>query len=1338
MAVDDATKKSCDGTNTGGSGSSGGSNRCIPVRVAVRVRPLVQRAAQEYFSSSLEVLPEHKQISIGSDSNRSFTYDYVFTPDCGQEEIYNAAVSKVVLQLYKGFNVTVLAYGQTGSGKTYSMGTNYVLDRDNEEEMGIIPRAINDIFKSIKDREQDYEFIVKVSFVELYADNLFDLLNVGSREECLVEIRETPTGDIIMQGVTEVPVTSLRETMRCLEQGSLNRATGATAMNAHSSRSHALFCMTIEQRRKDDSENMVCAKFTLVDLAGSERAKKTGATGMRFKEGVNINQGLLALGNVISSLAAKEKYTPYRVCKLTRLLQDSLGGNSHTLMLACVSPADDSLEETLSTLRYADRARKIKNKPIVNTDPRAAELCRLKQQVQELQVQLITARAMGGGEDGNAGPCNVQEMGSLTKENSLLKDENNNIMRALQAALEENTNMAEKALMAEMSRDRLKQRLQELRAQTGNTVENLNKTLNNTAWDPASTSLFVEQINLVKDLEKKVITLQAEQHQSEKALVAHELIRLNASTAEADDSSTGDADDDAGVDQHSGEGAFTDDSTEFAVISAADDGSVCGVGEGGADDTTEATTTDSPGRAYNVAFTLKQSKLTDELSNLNRALAQKEQLMGQMVDNDAAIKTMRCKYETAIKELETQISAISKEKEDLQGQLEKTPKNVVNKISEQRRLRLQELTAQIDELRHKVLEKNKMLKMKEATDRKVNVLSNEIMTMKQTRVRLVRQMKEDGEKFRLWKSQKNKEIAKLKQQERRKEFQMVKMERLNSKQQNVLKRKIEEAVSINKRLKDAMALQKACADKRANSRDTGSLQSRVKTWLDGELEFLTVKKQAKHSLHSLRDDRKTISDQLAKVCKDLRQEELSPAYRKELQDKKRELDNDLQLRTAQITDIQQKCLDEGDDAAARDLMNKKRFESIQSMVEAKVAMGMLFETAAQSKADIVSQKSECKDAITQYKEVVRSMEECEAQLSKLKRQHKKEVTAIERDHEDKLLYFLREMGANPPNQNNTSTPTCSTPTSSGPVSSAEHQQLKQRLSFQDAEIKRLSKLHDDLQTKILECEELQRLLDVERTNSVNRNINVPTIEVVGPVMSSKSVLPKPVLKKVRLSIREPDEAMEFISSGEEEDEEEEDDDTIDPDWKKTPLFKRIRSMKRQRGLDEFSGTNDEDKENNTMLFGDLSKFGSIAGIKRNSDGEVKCGCNGDCASRRCACRKSSSKCSISCKCNPMKCDNKETPDSSINSYPSSADNTKVTDTVLNSTFDVSNQLQAAVKKPRLSPPNGESSLSSTAAVNGSSSNNSSSSNTTMIIKKKKLNETFVKPFLPLAQSPQLF
>ncbi|XP_078741275.1 chromosome-associated kinesin KIF4-like, partial [Lampetra fluviatilis] len=299
------------------------------------------------------------------------------------------------------YNATVLAYGQTGSGKTFTMGGAYSGVAD-PHSTGVIPRAVHALFRGVQSRDA-YEFAISVSYLEIYREEIIDLLYVG-KDRPLLSVREDPKEGIKICGLTERVVASAEDMICCLEQGNLSRTVGATAMNAQSSRSHAIFTITVEQRGREDRESHCRSKLHLVDLAGSERAKRTKAEGDRLREGININRGLLALGNVISALgeegaARRAHHVPYRDSRLTRLLQDSLGGNSLTLMVACVSPADSNLEETLNTLRYADRARKIKNKPIVNRDPNTAELQMLRQQVcylstpvQQLQVQLLQAR----------------------------------------------------------------------------------------------------------------------------------------------------------------------------------------------------------------------------------------------------------------------------------------------------------------------------------------------------------------------------------------------------------------------------------------------------------------------------------------------------------------------------------------------------------------------------------------------------------------------------------------------------------------------------------------------------------------------------------------------------------------------------------------------------------------------------------------------------------------------------------------------------------------------------------------------------------------------------------
>jgi len=344
--------------------------------------------------------------------DKSFTYDYIFPIDTNQEFIYEKAVYPLLNRLFKGYNATVLAYGQTSSGKTYTIGTCYstllkssellISNEKFSNDIGIIPRVLADLFKQIQsaqeqddeDEEETTNYEVKVSFVEVYNEEIKDLLSYSKSN---LEIREELNGCIRVVNLTELVVTDVLTTIKLLEDGSKSRVVGSTAMNEQSSRSHAIFTINLEQFKNGE---LIRSKFHLVDLAGSERQNKTKAEGIRFKESININLGLLALGNVISILGESgeiksssssnaTKHVPYRESKLTRLLQDSLGGNSHTLMIACVNPSVSNLEETLNTLRYADRARKIKNKPIVNIDSKTAEIVSLRKQIDLLKNEII-------------------------------------------------------------------------------------------------------------------------------------------------------------------------------------------------------------------------------------------------------------------------------------------------------------------------------------------------------------------------------------------------------------------------------------------------------------------------------------------------------------------------------------------------------------------------------------------------------------------------------------------------------------------------------------------------------------------------------------------------------------------------------------------------------------------------------------------------------------------------------------------------------------------------------------------------------------------------------------
>ncbi|GMH38077.1 hypothetical protein BSKO_05961 [Bryopsis sp. KO-2023] len=336
----------------------------VSITVAVRVRPLIARETVAGARNCIET-GDQECLVLGGD--RRFAFDYLLGPTSSQADVYNKCVTKLLDGCFKGYNATVLAYGQTGSGKTFTMGTGHQSSNSNELT-GIVPRLIRDVFDRIG--AQGLRYSVKVQFLEIHNEEVKDLLSDEVAEKAIA-IRETGNGQIMVLGATEKLVSNTAATMAYLRDGLSSRATGETLLNRDSSRSHAIFTIILHHKTgetKDGMQEVQTAKFHLVDLAGSERAKKSGATGKRLKETVHINQGLLALGNVISALGDEPKrgHVPYRESKLTRLLQDSLGGNSKTCFLACVSSGDDSFDETLNVLKYADRAKSIRNKPTVN------------------------------------------------------------------------------------------------------------------------------------------------------------------------------------------------------------------------------------------------------------------------------------------------------------------------------------------------------------------------------------------------------------------------------------------------------------------------------------------------------------------------------------------------------------------------------------------------------------------------------------------------------------------------------------------------------------------------------------------------------------------------------------------------------------------------------------------------------------------------------------------------------------------------------------------------------------------------------------------------------------
>ncbi|KAI9151015.1 hypothetical protein H9P43_009630 [Blastocladiella emersonii ATCC 22665] len=351
--------------------------RDCPITVSVRLRPpanpeSLQPQCVTQVEDRSQVLvhldASASESPLSSTPSRAFTFDHVFGIAASQDEVYESCVQPLLEPFVQGYNATILAYGQTGSGKTFTMGTCPNHDVPNDRR-GIAPRLVEELLSMLPDMNQR---LIRVSYIELYQEEVRDLIDPEPTQD--VVIREDRHGNIVMQGVSQIACQSKEDILGLLERGSQVRTVGETNMNNASSRSHAIFSIILEQYLMNKDKVIECrvSKLHLVDLAGSERQKRTGADGVRFKESIKINSGLLALGNVINALSAPNQrgeppgHVPYRDSKLTRLLQDSLGGNSKTVLIACVSPKLGNAQESLNTLTYATRCKHIKNRPVIN------------------------------------------------------------------------------------------------------------------------------------------------------------------------------------------------------------------------------------------------------------------------------------------------------------------------------------------------------------------------------------------------------------------------------------------------------------------------------------------------------------------------------------------------------------------------------------------------------------------------------------------------------------------------------------------------------------------------------------------------------------------------------------------------------------------------------------------------------------------------------------------------------------------------------------------------------------------------------------------------------------
>ncbi|XP_021491854.1 kinesin-like protein KIF1B isoform X11 [Meriones unguiculatus] len=399
------------------------------VKVAVRVRPFNSREMSKESKCIIQM--QGNSTSIINPKNpkeapKSFSFDYSYwshtSPEdpcfASQSRVYNDIGKEMLLHAFEGYNVCIFAYGQTGAGKSYTM-----MGKQEESQAGIIPQLCEELFEKINDNcNEEMSYSVEVSYMEIYCERVRDLLNPKNKGN--LRVREHPLLGPYVEDLSKLAVTSYTDIADLMDAGNKARTVAATNMNETSSRSHAVFTIVFTQKKHDSETNLSTekvSKISLVDLAGSERADSTGAKGTRLKEGANINKSLTTLGKVISALAEvdnctskskkkkKTDFIPYRDSVLTWLLRENLGGNSRTAMVAALSPADINYDETLSTLRYADRAKQIKCNAVINEDPNAKLVRELKEEVTRLK-DLLRAQGLGDIID--------TSMGSLTSSPS--------------------------------------------------------------------------------------------------------------------------------------------------------------------------------------------------------------------------------------------------------------------------------------------------------------------------------------------------------------------------------------------------------------------------------------------------------------------------------------------------------------------------------------------------------------------------------------------------------------------------------------------------------------------------------------------------------------------------------------------------------------------------------------------------------------------------------------------------------------------------------------------------------------------------------------------------------
>ncbi|RHY34671.1 hypothetical protein DYB32_000744 [Aphanomyces invadans] len=878
------------------------------VRVCIRVRPLIPK--ERLDDEHLAVETYDSQVKVAS---QTFTFDHVFGPDAGQEDIW-PCVTPLVDSVFEGYNATIFAYGQTGSGKTFTMGSGNSAFVSNPDERGIIPRVLQEMFARIEAKTSDgrgYRTELKLRFLEIYGEEIRDLLsqfgNGTLDTSSKVNLKEIQNGQVQVQGAREEDVHSADECIRLLDKGTYCRTTGATEMNSESSRSHAILTLTMVQYIpyeavlvKDGDEvdpnapveyDVRCCYFNFVDLAGSEKQKMTKAEGQRLKEGIDINKGLFVLGCVINALGDDTKrgkvHVPYRDSKLTRMLQDSLGGNSRTLMVCCVSPAGKNIAETKSSLSYANRARNIQNKAVVNRDEQSSLVAELRQQIQSLEGELFAFRHPGA--DMNdpkvqaavaTSDWRLDSFSSLRSRTEAAESEVMRLAGELKRWRSEMDSMKEDLLATQAQRDYFRLCCEEFKQRAGSTAP--------IGTDGAEMGVIQEHLRTIQDLQDRLRLAESERDkahmrsassgtldfesfglfsadvvQEEQRLIEQaeqEIKRENEllkqlqsmesssatmpppapssiqSTAMVDPPSTS-ADDDEPI----GDDIDIEDNLDTAA-------------------SIEACTEMAD---MQREFQQRQQVLGATVQDLSNNISLKEQMLQTLRRNAEGYERMRGVFEARVNEMAEKERAFMSERDQLMAELDKIQHQTSDPRYQRLSSELQNKDGELGALRKKQAEMKRFETIKQKSDVQLRVLTNEITAMKKQKVDLLKKMQSDRKKYEQEASERKREIVTLKRAHLKDKQQILKLGSEKDAQERVLKRRMEEVAAANRRLKQQQLLIQANAKEK--KKPLTRYKSKDEEWLADQIQKLADKQKKSEMLEKELEKREKIVQQMERL-----------------------------------------------------------------------------------------------------------------------------------------------------------------------------------------------------------------------------------------------------------------------------------------------------------------------------------------------------------------------------------------------------------------------------------------------------------------------------------------